>query len=1405
MNAVWRNFMDMEDNKKFFQILEEYDKLHICLLVILYYHKNINNVIDVDQFNNKNLLTDLPSGIRKFLNLNHLEDKIKLMRDDQLRELLRKKLDYLNENVKSIFSLCKILFSHAYLYAIELELLMEICSELNIINLEDLKNLLYVGENFNKDSLTELLCILILIKNFHEIHIINYDECNINTEKCLEKVRDELFYVKQDILESMMKKVVIVKEPQLNFDFLNTYIEQNTDEKFIIVIGMERFIKFKNNCEINVGLMNCNFNLSTSENVDWSLLLNNINKMYAQTRETNTFLLTVYVINDVMNDAYHKICLHYKDSLYFDVLSEQMRPSLEPDKDKKLLEELLCQIFNDNNAYEKILDHKEELSQNNFIILKTYYYLSQKDYLHAISELEQLPDDIDLYFNFLLAELYNITGETKKAYAMFKEIYVKDMYFPDLINSIVYALRDSENRDELLFWIKKGLAINPNDPVMVNHLANYYTMTEDYMASAEQWKILFDLTEDPFYIILYEINLILFRADKSQLAHICAWVGEKVSAYPQYADEIYSRIGNIIFDKISKEKALPYFEKVAESYDKNYCVSAVKMVEIYYKMYSRKMEKEVTQGEKIDFAQKLIRHVLILTYDAQSVYSWSSYIHKLFSYDEWEPLSIQLLMTCLVKLARSYLKGEAKKTRLNLNNKNVDDLGRCFENYGGSRIANLEVMNKDEYFMFLLALGEIKIAEGEIQAANDIAYTFFRMASLYEECYSKDISMCFGLLIWSGTSMAIGAYVEGILSFVAVADRLLQIGESAVLHVIQFVFDQFLYLYNSTHHIKLDFSDQLLLEEYFDQFGYPKVMLYRILGKNEEIINQESSKFRTMINQMEEVNIVLLAKNENLHNIIFYDSLISSYYESGELDKAVVYLRRLYPSIAMTLAEHMNIAYYFLKRYSDILVHLRDYDSAIEIFKQLLLLIEKLRGVSFSSERSYLGDPADIVIRRFIYICCEKSRLSGERLESDSLLEILMNMVPRSIIEEKNGNDEASCDEMILRKEKEYYQLFEQLNKAKNKSVNNLAYKQTADLFFETKEYLEKNHPNFKPLKSYTLIGWNGENPFVFLESKLKEGEVFYRNILAEDYLVHILVTKSSYHICSEKVNVGELNELLAHLENMINDSVYDLERSKLDSYIELFEKLTKMLFQPLVDQIDLINSLYYMPDYKLLHITPNFIRTNGKWGIECFSKIELVIDYNSIGNNKRESNNWENRFFISDSTKGELQKIRKTIDKFPSFIKLELNESGRIVIRKPINILVIAAHGISEEFGRSYYGAKKLELSRKKQIDLNEFIVLDSVAIENAIIIACSGGTPTNDKIERNNGVWDSMLKKNVNYILYCKWDVSTRHTNELLDVILQEMQPDSKLLSEALNIAQRKMKDLNPILWSGLEVWKN
>lgn len=1399
--------MTTEEKEAFILRLKEYDKMRFCLVIILYYQKNINGITDLTQITSRNLLVNLPSGIRKVIALYHFDERIGVMEAGQLEKLLNKICIYFNKKVQSIFSLWNILFSQfAGLYAFDQELMLEVFSELAIPCLEDLRKLLYVGENFNEDSLSELLCILIQIKNYQEIHLINYDIGSISLNICLERVRDALGYMQPDDLEMMLKRIIIVEEPQLSFAYLNTYIEQNATEKFIIVIGMERLVEFFNNSEINITLMKCNFNLGTSDVINWELLINKISNLYELLKEKNSFLLTVYIVDNVMDEARQKISSFCKNGISFDVLFDQTRSINAFTQDKKLFDKLLVLIFNGDITYEQILEQENKLSQDNFTILKTYFYLSRNDYFHAILELKLLSEDTDLFFQFLLAELYNITGKTRAAYTIFKKIYAKDKYYPNLVNSIVYSLRDSENKEEQFYWIKKGLEINPYDPVLVQHLANYYTWTEDYMASAQQWKMLYDMTGDLFFSVLCEINYILASADKSQLHNIHVWVEEKVTNYPQYADEINSRIGIIIFNKIHPEDALFYFERVKISYEECFCIAAEKILEIYCRMYSRKVDKKIKQSDMQGFAQKLLKYMLIMTYSTQSVYSWSSYILKLFSYDEWLELSNRLLIERLVKLAKGCLEGDAKTTKLVVNETSTDNLEHCFENYEGSMTLNLEGMTTDEYLLILLAQGKSKISKGEIQAANDIAYTFFRQASMSETYFYKDINMCFGLLIWVGACMAIGASVEGIFSFAAAVDRLIEIQETAVLHEYGFVFDQFLYLNNTTLENSMDFSNLKLFEKYFDCMGYPKVLLYCIFRMYEKILKLEPQDFKKMIHQMQEVNIVLLAKNESLDQIIFYDSLISSYFKTNQLDKAGIYLQRLYPSIIMTLMDHIDIAYHFLIRFTDILMKWKDFHSTRKILALSLQIVEKLRGLSFHLERSFLGDPADVIIRRFLYLCCEENDFLDESMESEELLwMILINMVPKSIIEQKNGNDKVIIDETLLAKEREYYLLFEQLGNAKKKSVSDHIYKQTADRFLEIKKYLEEHHPNYKPLSTYTLIGWNDGNPFVFLESKLNKSEIFYRNILAEDYLIHILITQNTYHISSEKLNLSELEELLRSLKKNIDENVYDLERMQCKTYVSLFERLTEMLFQPLVNQIGLKDTLYYMPDYKLRHITPNFIRTNEKWGVEYFNKIELVIDYNNIGNSKRESKQWSNLFYMSDSTKGGLQEIRKTMCKYSDFKELKRNKSDQIEISESVKILVIAAHGVSEEFGKPYYGAKKLELSKKKQIDLYEFITLHSATVENAIIIACSGGTPTNDKIERNNGVWDSMFRKNVRFILYCKWDVSTKHTNLLLDIILKEMQVEDRLLSEALNMAQRKMTDLNPVLWAGLEVWKN
>lgn len=1400
------------DDEKFMKMLQYHNDLHFCLLIVLYYKRTTQPINHLEQLTDnfpENILADLPPAIQKLLELYDFEKKLSLIKKDRYKELLSEKNDYLTREITTAFSLWKILFRHfAKLAAKAPKLPGEIFSSLKLPFIGELKSSLYAGENFTNDTLSELLCILVQIRNYEEIHIINYEEGTVQIPKCLENVRNDLFF-SEDMMDSMLQRITVVQDAPFSFSYLYQYVEHHASQAFILIIGMERFVEFQNNGEIHMQLANSSLHLHTSDDADWKKLLDRLCSLHALIKDHSSFLFSVYVIDRQPDDSIQNMMQYYSDTMSFNLLIDKSRTASSiSDREKTLYKEIWHRILQNDRPYERILECEKQLSIVNFKTLKAHYYLSQNDYFHAIAELEQLKEHADCSSNMLLAQLYLMSGTASKAYVILKELYQADRYYPNLIHSILYALETSDNTKEQFSWIQKGMALYKDDPVIVQYLANYYTKHERYQEAADAWKTYYDLTKEPFYILLYEINILLSSLDKSQFKYISSWVNEKVYLYPQYADEIYSRIGNILYDKQSHEKALPYFEKVRESFDEPYCNIVNKKMSIYYHMYFKKSTRNVSQTQMADFISKLIRHILIITYCEQSVYAWSHFVQQSFSYDQWEALLRQMTADFLLELAGSYLNEPGKDTRLRVQESSIANFDSLFEHYEGGMVPNQEKMNIDEYLILVLSHGKAKISQGDIQAANDTAYTCFRLAGSFEDPYHKTISMCFGLLLWSDASMAIGAYAESMLSFLAAAESLLNINEAVLLHTYGIVFEQFLYLYLTSAEITLDAENKTLLEKYFNQIQKPKVILYYLSGMYADIIQMNPPAVKKSMDMMEEANIFISTKEEDLPGILFIDSLILSFAKTGEPNTAANYIRRFYPAIATTLSSSIHIAHFFLLRYLDILAAAKDDTLAVLLFLELRSILEKLREVSFSEERSFLGSSLDRIYRKMLPILCKKADMSKEELTSNDLCScILIDFVPKSIIEERNRNREMATDASLSEKEQQYYQLFDLLNQVKDKTINHPVYRTIANEFLTLKTYLEQNDPKFKPLKTYHLIGCHDENPFRFLSHKLEKGELFYRNILTEDMLVHLFIDKTSFHVSCEAIHTEQLHALLNRLDTMVNEPVWKVEKTVLSDYVHLFEEITRMLFGPLLNKTktEPFQTLYYMPDYLLRYVTPNFLRIDDKWGVEYFQNIELVIDYNNIGNHKRNPHSSVNQFFASKSTKGGSQKIRKTLLDFPSYSELIPDEDGHIRLKESVNMLVIAAHGISQTYGQSYYGARKLEVSAKKQTDFNEWILFHSFAVEHALIIACSGGTPTDEKIEQNHGVWNAILKNNVNDILLCKWDVSTEHTNRLLTKILLEMQDGKCLLSEALNKAQRELTDLNPALWAGLEVWKN
>lgn len=354
----------------------------------------------------------------------------------------------------------------------------------------ELKNSLYAGENFTNDTLSELLCILVQIRNYEEIHIINYEEGTVQIPKCLENVRNDLFF-SEDMMDSMLQRITVVQDAPFSFSYLYQYVEHHASQAFILIIGMERFVEFQNNGEIHMQLANSSLHLHTSDDADWKKLLDRLCSLHALIKDHSSFLFSVYVIDRQPDDSIQNITQYYSDTMSFNLLIDKSRTASSiSDREKTLYKEIWHRILQDDHPYERILECEKQLSIVNFKTLKAHYYLSQNDYFHAIAELEQLKEHADCSSNMLLAQLYLMSGTASKAYVILKELYQADRYYPNLMHSILYALETSDNTKEQFSWIQKGMALYKDDPVIVQYLANYYTKHERYQGGRRMENLL---------------------------------------------------------------------------------------------------------------------------------------------------------------------------------------------------------------------------------------------------------------------------------------------------------------------------------------------------------------------------------------------------------------------------------------------------------------------------------------------------------------------------------------------------------------------------------------------------------------------------------------------------------------------------------------------------------------------------------------------------------------------------------------------------------------------------------------------------------------------------------------------------------------------------------------------------
>ena len=93
-------------------------------------------------------------------------------------------------------------------------------------------------------------------------------------------------------------------------------------------------------------------------------------------------------------------------------------------------------------------------------------------------------------------------------------------------------------------------------------------------------------------------------------------------------------------------------------------------------------------------------------------------------------------------------------------------------------------------------------------------------------------------------------------------------------------------------------------------------------------------------------------------------------------------------------------------------------------------------------------------------------------------------------------------------------------------------------------------------------------------------------------------------------------------------------------------------------------------------------------------------------------------------------------------------------------------------------------------------------------ILVSCKAGVPNNSMVEKANGTWSTIFEKYNGSIILCKWDVDTKKTIELLNIVYDFVLDEQVSLDRALVLAQHKLRKKypnNPEFWSGVEFWMN
>lgn len=1284
------------------------------------------------------------------------------------------------------------------------------------------------------------------------IHIINFSDFDIKNYFLINDTKSQEFI---ENVSSIVPKLIFVEHPVKSFKWLHEYLDTLSKDDLLLLNGIEKLLGYTQSSHIaksRFGELIVSMHLMENEN--WKELTDVIDKIYGEYQNklygifTNIFTDTtcrsilLELLKDTENMSIISVCGATQDIEY--ELSQ--RDLIVKIKNLPLQAAL--------NEIEKSKTFLTDSAYNYFCAIANY---NSGNISESISLMESQYKKLNNEAKLTLADIYianKSEPSRKRANEILTELYEHDKNLKGLYSSFLRLYDSDENQfiEKNEYWLNIALKIDPDHPAVLEANANKLGRNKDYKAAAVEYRKLSSIVMPEYYELLARVNEVL-NGDFQDNQEIIDYIYSHAKCFPQIINEAVYRLATYFI--VCKDSFFLAYKCLKEA---NLKLGQPRLKEILsLKMDILKDEKKASKAlgklkiyRKPQDAQKLnstrahllIESVSLLSGHSHGYLLWRNFL-ECQSDNSWNTSLYDCLKDAIKKLLHKNILDliKASPTQAHIEEDMLQDFSehediQCLkEKTIPIRLATINILRKiksgeekfidtfkdyDELYYTMCATAEliddnslriwtryylsiIASKNGNGQTANENALAIL---DFYSRADSETNNLCLflGLTAWANSQFRSGRHVEAIACIIAAIEYSIESDEIVPL------IEEGLNLigrYISEDVSELAKNDSKFWNQIKNDIGTYNKFFNDVLTFDPDVqmkqLNQQivDSKIKDEDWAVQVANLIAYSMKNNKHTNAF--NIVQKYRNQ----------------VVPLLEKRKDVRYYMLYNWAFLyLEHSNEINNiftAMQIIKQAENDLETVRGsFSHKEERAGLNNISLEIYRMHLGICSMLIKLLSKENSmytfiKDEILSILPKLSPRTILEQKAFNKSKYFNPKALELKKELDFVTSEYNNIFEKDSSNFKLlSEKAEKIQNLSSNLKRIHPNYMNLEERKNIALSE------IISCLSADELIFQYIVTPVGVFTLILSKDNmyFDLCTSDIEEPIQKYAQIYSELMQGDNSSNIDAEILE---QLTTTLSRSICQTLIDFVSSrkVKNLYCIPDFMLYMFPLITAKMNDVELINHIDSLTNLIDYDCLMHERSSVpiTKVVHRIF-GDSSDSELKKIDiwlHTLCKENNVI-LE-NNSDEYNIPKTENqfaqsgCICIYGHGVSDPNADILFGAKGIE-GKTSIIDLDEIVDLMS-CYSNIFLISCRGGSPNYEKIDETNGTWSAIFEKYSGNIILCKWDVITQATIELLNDILLECVSNGYNVSEALVIAQKRLKAKysSPQLWAGIEFWIN